>query len=175
MGLAGLAEAYFHAAPGRVGLSRNPENNGDPSKSPRKNYFALVGTDVHVTLDGSTFAVGRTHLLLGRMVLDQGDDTFKLWVDLADLESLGLAELSVTDIDFLDALTGLGVMSYNPVGPAWSANGGLLDAPRATATPPTSSSPSPACLSRPRRWAPTCYCRRGRLSCGQWQAVNVPI
>lgn len=130
-------------ATARVGLSFNAANNADPANTTVLNDIDLVGKDLFVMLAGAQadtgvdLAVGQTHLLLGRMTLGTGGDTFELWADPADIAGLGAADYTVTGVDFADLLKTVGILSWNPAGPAWSAQGGYLDALRLSSEPGT--------------------------------------
>jgi hypothetical protein len=129
-------------ATAKAGLAFNPESNGDPAQAALRNFFELAGSTLQITLGGVTtnvggvsLATGQTHLILGRMVLEGGVDTFQLWADPADLLNLGDADYELTGTDFMDLLAGIGTLTYNPGGVAWSAQGGYLDALRLSNEP----------------------------------------
>ena len=129
-------------ATAHAGLSFNAQNNADPATLTLANFLDLSGTSLSVTLGGTTttgvvtgLATGTTHLILGKMTLGAGPDAFELWVDPTDLANLDAADFAVLDRDFFDALTCIGVLSWNPTGPAWSAKGGYVDALRLSNLP----------------------------------------
>jgi len=124
-------------ATARAGISLNPTNNGDPATSVIERLMVLTGDTLTFQVNGTTvatanaaLALGQTHLLLARLTADAGIDTLSIWLDPLDLETLGAANLLVTDQDILDSLDAIGLLSYNTAGPALSANGGFIDALR---------------------------------------------
>jgi len=121
------------------GLTFNPTGNADPNSDSVRHGVQLVGNRLRVVLAGgatspvATLALDQTHLLLGRMVLEGGPDTFELWADPDDLSDLGPADFAEDGVDFFDLLSKVAVFGYNPEGPfnqPWRTNGGYIDALR---------------------------------------------
>ncbi|HUT01457.1 MAG TPA: FAD-dependent oxidoreductase, partial [Phycisphaerae bacterium] len=121
------------------GLTFNPTGNADPNSDSVRHGVQIVGDQLRVILAGSTtspvatLALDQTHLLLGRMVLEGGPDTFELWADPDDLSDLGPADFVEDGVDFFDLLSKVAVFGYNPEGPfnqPWRTNGGYIDALR---------------------------------------------
>lgn len=124
-------------ATARAGLSLNPQTNADPAQGPVEQLIVLSGNTLTFQLEGVTLAtsaeslaLGQTHLVLGKLTAGAGLDSLSIWADPNDLTNLGPADLLVTDQDLLDALTGIGLYTYNSSGPAFGAAGGFLDALR---------------------------------------------
>jgi hypothetical protein len=146
-------------ATAHAGLSFNEAHNADPATLTLTNYFDLVGTDLFLTLNGTTvdtgldLPTGITHLVLGRMTVGTGADTFELWADPEDIEHLGAADYIVTGADFMDLLKTIGLLSWNPTGTAGSTQGGYIDAIRLSTEPgmeglmAVSGVPEPATLA----------------------------
>ena len=126
-----------------AGFSFNAPNNGDPTGTTILNDVDLVGQDLLVMLAGTTadtgldLANGQTHLVLGRMTVGVGGDTFELWADPVDIAHLGAADYMLTGADFADLVNYVGVLSWNSAGPAGAAQGGYLDALRLSSEPGT--------------------------------------
>jgi len=113
-----------NAATNHVGVTLN--NNGSGA-----DY--LVGTNYAVDLTGSTlrllhgtntvvsdslagnFALGTTHLLLGRIDLGAGVDTISLWMNPSDLTNISNITPNIVSsaVDIGSSLTKFGVFSYS--------------------------------------------------------------
>jgi hypothetical protein len=126
-------------AQARAGLSINPATNGDPAAGAIERLLVLSGNSLTFQVNGTTLgtaagalAVGQTHLLLGKLSVDVagGNDQLLIWADPADLSLLGTPDITISGVDLLDSLSGVGLLSYNTNGPAFSANGGFIDALR---------------------------------------------
>jgi hypothetical protein len=124
-------------ATAHAGLSLNPTTNADPAAGAVERLIELAGGTLTFSADGTTLAtaskslaVNQTHLILAKLTAGDGLDFLSIWADPADVRNLGAADLSISDRDLMDALTALGLYSYNSAGPAFSAAGGYLDALR---------------------------------------------
>ena len=124
-----------------AGLSFNPTGNADPANDTVRNLIELAGNQLRLKVDNAlddqtvTLAIGQTHLIVGRIMAGIGLDKFDIWADPADLLNLGLPDITSTGSDWLAAVSKLGILSYNTAGPAFAANGGLIDALRLSNRP----------------------------------------
>lgn len=119
-----------------IGLSLNPSTNADPEDGPVEDLIVLDGTSLAYERDGIPVAaanqplqLGRTHLVVGRLSLGSVD-SLRLWVDPASVSLLGTPDIQVVDSSLAVVLESVGLLSYNPAGPAFSAAGGFIDALR---------------------------------------------
>jgi hypothetical protein len=121
----------------RAGLSLNPGTNGDPAQGPIERLLVLTGGTLSFQANGATLAtspdalaVGQTHLILAKLRVELGNDVLSVWADPVDLANLREPDLRVAGQDLFESLSALGLLTYNPDGPAFSAQGGYLDAIR---------------------------------------------
>jgi hypothetical protein len=124
-------------ATARAGISLNPATNADPVQGPVEQLILLNGTSLSFALRGVTLttasdvlALGQTHLILAKLNVISGMDTLSIWGDPEDLLNLGAPDLIVSDRDLMESFSFVGLLSYNTAGPAFSANGGYIDALR---------------------------------------------
>ena len=118
-----------------VGLSLNPTTNGDPEDGPIESLLMLDGDLLAFQSDGvvqqaanQSVATNHTHLIIGHLSLDSTDRSLRVWVDPESLSILGEPALNLSPDSFASSLGAIGLLSYNPQGPAFSAIGGYLDA-----------------------------------------------
>jgi len=82
--------------------------NGDEVNG-NKLRLTCGGTD----LLGSVLTVGRTHLIIGQLVVGTGSDTITVWADPADINHLGTGLTGSVDIGDSLYLVGLGGYNYS--------------------------------------------------------------
>jgi hypothetical protein len=113
-------------ATGVAGIAFNPTAYSDTT-----NTIQLIGTKLQVTLANTTtsniatLGLNSVHLLLGKIDITAGNETFSLWADPASLSNLSAPLFTSSSTNFLSALSSLGVISYNTTK---SNAGGFLDA-----------------------------------------------
>lgn len=104
-------------------------------------HAEVAGSDLLVRYNGvtsasvATLALGQTHLLLGRLILGAGNDTFDLWADPANVLNPGTPLFTANTADMETLGSGLflaGIFSYgnSDLGPTPGARHGMIDALR---------------------------------------------